>query len=57
MHETKESSLQKSPTDFSLAQLAEHGTNDLEVVSSNSIGAIFDNFFILCCVTSDLSVI
>ena len=41
VHETKESSFQKSPTDFSLAQLGEHETDDLEVVSSNPTG---DNF-------------
>ena len=35
MHKTKESSLQKSPTDSWLAQLSEHQTNDPEVVSSN----------------------
>ena len=42
VHETKESSLQRSRTDSSLAQLAEHGTDDLEVVSSNPTG---DNFW------------
>ena len=41
VHGTKESSLQTSPTDFLLAQLVEHGTDDLEVVSSNPTG---DNF-------------
>ena len=41
VHETKESSLQTSPTDSPLAQLVEHGTDDLEVVSSNPTG---DNF-------------
>ena len=41
VHETKESSLQTSPTDSLLAQLVECGTDDLEVVSSNSTG---DNF-------------
>ena len=30
------SSLQKSPADSSLAQLAEHGTDDLDVVSSSA---------------------
>ena len=35
VHETKESSLQTSSTDSSLAQLAEHETDDQEVVSSN----------------------
>ena len=35
VHETKESSLQKSLTDSCLAQLSEHGTNGPEVVSSN----------------------
>ena len=48
VHETKESSLQTSPTDSSLAQLVEHGTNDTEVVSSNPTGNIF-------CVTLNLS--
>ena len=41
VHETKENSLQTSPTDSLLAQLIEHGTDDLEVVSSNPTG---DNF-------------
>ena len=41
VHGTKESSLQTSPTDSSLAQLGEHGTDDLEVVSSNPTGDIF----------------
>ena len=35
VHGTKESSLQKSPTDSLLTQLAEHGTNDLEVMGLN----------------------
>ena len=34
-------SAQTSPTDCPLAQLVEHGTHDLEVVSSNPTG---DNF-------------
>ena len=41
VHETNESSLQKSPTDSSLAQLAEHETDDQEVVGSNPTGGIF----------------
>ena len=41
VHETNESSLQKSLTDSSLAQLAEHGPDDLEVVSSNTSGGNF----------------
>ena len=41
VQETKESSLQKSPTNDSLAQLTEHRTDDLEVVSSNPTGANF----------------
>ena len=41
VHKTKESSLQTSPTDSSLAQLEEHGTDDLEVMSSNPTGDIF----------------
>ena len=41
LNETKESLLQTSPPGFSLAQLAEHGTDDLEVVSLNPTG---DNF-------------
>ena len=49
VHGTKESSLQTSPTDSLLAQLEEHGTDDLEVVSSNPTGAIFDEiYFVLC---------
>ena len=38
-----------------LAQLAEHGTDDLEVVSSNPIGGNFLTKFVLFCVTLDLS--
>ena len=34
VHETKESSLQKSPTDSSIAQLAEQETDDQEVMCS-----------------------
>ena len=41
VHGTKESSLQKSPTDSSLAQLAEQETDDLEVVGSNPTGGNF----------------
>ena len=55
MHETKESSLQESPTDSSLAQLAEQETDDQEVVGSNPIVGNFLTKFILCCVTSDPS--
>ena len=35
MQETKENSLQESPTDSCLAQLAEYETDDLEAVGSN----------------------
>ena len=35
MHETKESSLQKSTTDSSLAQSVVHDTGDQEVMGSN----------------------
>ena len=55
VHETKESLLQTSPIDSSLAQLAEHGTDDLEVLSSNPTDGQFLTNFILCCVTLDLS--
>ena len=49
VHETKESSLQKFPTDSCLAQLSEHGTDDPEVVSSNPTGDNFDDiYFVLC---------
>ena len=41
VHETKESSLQKSPTDSSLAQLTVHETDDQEVVGSNRTGGNF----------------
>ena len=41
VHETKESSLHRSPTDSLLAQLVKHETDGLEVVSSNPTG---DNF-------------
>ena len=41
VHETKESLLHRSPTDSLLAQLAEHKTDDLKVVSSNSTGGNF----------------
>ena len=54
VHETKESSLHRSPTYSLLAQLAEHKTDDLKVVSSNSTGAIFDEiYFVLCNFRSD----
>ena len=50
-HETKERSFQKkSPTYSFLAQLAEHKTDDPEVVSSNPTGGKFLMKFILCCV-------
>ena len=55
VHETKESSLQKYPTDFLLAQLAEQETDDQEVVGSNPTGDNFLTKFILCCVTLGLS--
>ena len=55
VHETKENSLQKSPTDSFLAQLAEQETDDQEVMGSNPTGGNFLTKFILCCVTSDLS--
>ena len=41
VHDTKEGSLQNSPTDFSLAQSVEHWTDDPEVVSSNPTGGNF----------------
>ena len=51
-HETKESSLQKSPTDSSLAQLAEHETVEQGVVGSNPSGGNFwQIFFVLCSLT------
>ena len=53
MHETKQSSLQKFPTDFCQAQLAEQKIDDPEAVSSNPTGAIFDEiYFVLCNVRS-----
>ena len=55
VHETKESSLYRSPTDSLLAQLAEHETDHPEVVSSNPTGGNFLTKFILFCVTLDLS--
>ena len=45
VHETKESSLQKSPTDSWLALLSEHQTDDPKVVSSNHTGDIFDEIY------------
>ena len=54
LHGTKESSLQKSPTDSLLAQLAEHGTDDQEVVSQTPWGQFLMKF-ILFCVTLNLS--
>ena len=53
--ETQESSLQKSPTDFYLAQLARHLTDDLGIVGSNPTGGNFWWIFFLFCVTADLS--
>ena len=48
MHETKESSLQRSPADSCLAQLAEHLTDDQGVMGSN-VGEILDEiYFVLC---------
>ena len=41
VHETKESSLQRSPTDSWLAQLSEHQTDDPEIVSSNPTSGNF----------------
>ena len=41
VHETKESSLQKSPTDSFLAQLGEQETDDQEVMGSNPTGSNF----------------
>ena len=41
VQETKETSLQTSPTDSSLTQSAEHGADDLEVMSSNPTGKNF----------------
>ena len=41
VHERNESSLQKSPTDSSLAQLADHETDDQEVMGSNPTGSNF----------------
>ena len=55
MHETKESSLQKSPTDCLLTQLGEQETDDQEAVGSNPTGGQFLTKFILFCVTLDLS--
>ena len=56
VHETKESSLQTSPTDCLLAQLVEHGTDDLElVIVQTPLGNNIWWTFILCSVTLDLS--
>ena len=55
VHKTKESSLQKSPTDSLLAQLADQETDDQELMSSNPTGGQFLTKFILFCVPSDLS--
>ena len=38
VHEAKESSLQKSPTDSFLVQLVEHETDDQEVMGKNPTG-------------------
>ena len=52
VHETKESSLHRSPTDSCLAQLSEQGTDNPEVVGLNTLGAIFDEiYFVLCNLT------
>ena len=40
-HETKENSLQKSPTNSSLAQLAEYKTDDKKVMGSKPTGGNF----------------
>ena len=52
VHETKENSLQKFPTDFSRSRSAEHGTDDLEIQLH---WGQFLTKFILYCVTLDLS--
>ena len=49
VHETKESSLQKSLTDSSIAQLAEHGTDDPVVVSSTPLWAISNEIYYVLC--------
>ena len=41
VHETKESSIQKSSTDSSLAQSVEQETDDQEVMGSNPTGCNF----------------
>ena len=55
VHETKESSLQKFPTDSWLAQLSEHDADDPEVVSSNPTRGNFWRNLFFCCVALDLS--
>ena len=55
VHKTKERLPQTSPTDSLLAQLAEHGTDDLEVCEFKPHWGQILTKFILCCVTLDLS--
>ena len=46
VHETKQSSLQRSPTDSLLAQLGEQETDDQEVLGSNPTeGNFWQNLF------------
>ena len=45
MKQTKLTSEISCPTDFCLAQLVEHKSDDQEVMSSNLLGTIFDEFF------------
>ena len=45
VHKTKESLLQKFPTDSSLSQLAEHETDDQQVVGLNPTGGFLTNLF------------
>ena len=49
VNETKESSLQKSPTDSSLAQLGEQETDDQDVMGSNPTGGNFDKIILVLC--------
>ena len=55
VHETKESSLQKSPKDSCLALLVEHGTDDSAGCEFKPTGGEFLTKFILFCATLDLS--
>ena len=55
MKQTKLTSEISCPTDFCLAQLVEHKSDDQEVMSSNPLGRIFDEIFFCSSRHGDMS--